>query len=158
MGAAQRMRTSVRARAGGIKKWHASLALGSASTAMRNSDTGCVIVALANVCTHTARLAAERHFFPCGTNILPKLADCPGQREMCAAMEPYVLPCQCGGAFQSGCSPRCSHCNAPLSADKATSYIEENAPGTKKGWRWQRNWSGLYCIVIEEKLVENNFR
>jgi len=40
-----------------------------------------------------------------------------------------------------------------LSAVTATSYIESNAPGTKKGWRWQRNWSGLYGIVIEGRRV-----
>ncbi len=89
---------------------------------------------------------------------MPKLANCPGQQEICAAMEPYILPCECGGAFKAGSSPRCPHCNMPLSAGAATSYIEENAPGSKKAWRWQKNWSGLYCIVIDEKRVENNFR
>jgi hypothetical protein len=45
-----------------------------------------------------------------------------------------------------------------LSAELATTYIEHNAPGTKKGWRWQRNWSGVYGIVIEDKRIDNNFR
>jgi len=88
---------------------------------------------------------------------MPKLTDCPGQQEMCSALEPYVQPCECGGRFKRGASPRCPHCHQPLSADSATSYIESNAPGTKKGWRWQRNWSGLYGIVIDNKQVEDNF-
>jgi hypothetical protein len=57
-----------------------------------------------------------------------------------------------------GAAPRCPHCHDTLSAEFATSYIEANAPGAKKGWRWQRNWSEMYCIVIEDKRVMDNFR
>ncbi len=89
---------------------------------------------------------------------MPKLPNCPGQQEMCAAMEQYVKPCECGGGFKRGAGPRCPHCHQVLSAESAPPYIESNAPGTKKGWRWQMNWSGLYCIVIENKRVDNNFR
>lgn len=88
----------------------------------------------------------------------PRLPDCPGQQEICAAMESYLLPCECGGSFKKGATPRCPHCNQVLSAELATVYIEANAPGAKKGWRWQRNWSGIYCIVVEEKRVMDNFR
>jgi hypothetical protein len=73
-------------------------------------------------------------------------------------MEPYVQPCECGGSFSRGSAPRRPHCAKPLSAELAMSYIETNAPGTKKGWRWQGNWSGVYCIVIEGKRIDNNFR
>jgi hypothetical protein len=72
-------------------------------------------------------------------------------------MESYIQPCECGGRFKRGAAPRCPHCCQPLSAESATSYIESNAPGTKKGWHWQRNWSGIYCIVIENNRVDNNF-
>jgi hypothetical protein len=88
---------------------------------------------------------------------MPKLPGCPGQQEMCSAMEQYVQPCQCGGSFKTGSEPRCPRCNETLSAESATSYIESNAPDTKKGWRWQRNWHGIYCIVIEEKRIADNF-
>jgi hypothetical protein len=88
---------------------------------------------------------------------MPNLPDCPVQCEMCSAMEPYLQPCECGGSFRRGSSPRCPHCIQPLSAELATSYIEGNAPGTKKGWRWQRNWSGLYCVVVEERAIHDNF-
>jgi hypothetical protein len=40
----------------------------------------------------------------------------------------------------------------------ATGYIETNAPGTKKGWRWQQNWRETYCIVIEDRVVNDNFK
>ena len=89
---------------------------------------------------------------------MPKLPNCPGQQELCAAMEQYVKPCECGGSFKRGAGPRCPHCNQVLSAGSAAPYIASNAPGTKKGWRWQMNWSGLYSIVIEDKRVDNNFR
>jgi hypothetical protein len=53
---------------------------------------------------------------------------------------------------------RCPHCWQTLSAQAAADYIEMNAPGTKKGWQWQRNWCGTYCIVIENRVVNDNFR
>jgi hypothetical protein len=77
---------------------------------------------------------------------------------MCSAMEQYLTPCECGGRFRRGAAPRCPRCAESLSTESATSYIESNAPGTKNGWHWQRSWSRLYCIVIENKMVENNFR
>jgi hypothetical protein len=80
------------------------------------------------------------------------------QAEIPAAMEPYLEPCPCGGGFVAGSSPRCPHCNQALSAEKAADYIEPQAPGTKKGWRWQRNWHGLYCVVINGKRVNGNFK
>jgi hypothetical protein len=89
---------------------------------------------------------------------MPNLPNCMGQQEMCAEMEAYVQPCTCGGRFRRGAAPRCPHCMKALSAELATSYIENNAPGTKKGWHWQRNWSGIYCIVIEEQKIHGNFR
>ena len=88
---------------------------------------------------------------------MSRLPNCPGQQEICVAMEAYLLPCECGGGFRKGASPRCPHCKHALSAEIATSYIEANAPGTKKGWRWQRNWSSIYCIDIGNNTVSNNF-
>ena len=89
---------------------------------------------------------------------MPKLPGCPGQREICTAMEPYIAACECGGNFKSGQAPRCPVCNQPLSAELATTYLERNAPGTKKGWCWQRNWRETYCVIIEEKWIKDNFR
>ena len=71
--------------------------------------------------------------------------------------EPRVAPCPCGGHFRSDASPRCPSCREPLSAEAATSFLEANAPGTNEGWRWQRSWQGLYCIVVERPPVENSW-
>jgi hypothetical protein len=45
-----------------------------------------------------------------------------------------------------------------LSPAIASDWIEPNASGTAQGWRWQQNWSGLYCLVIEQQQVDNPWR
>jgi hypothetical protein len=71
-------------------------------------------------------------------------------------MEPFLQNCSCGGKFRSGTTPRCPHCHCSLSATEATSFIEAQAEGAKNGnWRWQRNWTDLYCIIIENKSVND---
>jgi hypothetical protein len=71
-------------------------------------------------------------------------------------IEPFLQNCSCGGKFRSGTSPRCPHCHCSLSATEATAYIEEaHAPAAKNGWRWQQNWTGLYCIIIENKSAND---
>jgi hypothetical protein len=35
--------------------------------------------------------------------------------------------------------------------------IEADAPGTAKGWRWQRNWTGLYCVILADGVVHDNW-
>ena len=72
--------------------------------------------------------------------------------------ESLLLPCECGGAFKSGASPRCPHCHKSLSAESARQWIEANAVGTAKGWRWQCSWTGLYAIVIDNNLVKDNWK
>ena len=79
------------------------------------------------------------------------------QAEIAPEMEPCLRPCECGGKFTKGASPRCPKCRKPLSADRAADYLERQSPGTKKGWRWQRSWSGLYCAVINGLQVADNF-
>jgi hypothetical protein len=81
----------------------------------------------------------------------------PWQHEINKACESFILACECGGHFRAGASPRCPRCNEPISAVLATEFIERNAPGTKKGWRWQRSWNGTYCIAIENKIANDNF-
>ena len=73
------------------------------------------------------------------------------------SIEPFLASCSCGGKFRKTAVPRCPHCSSPLSAIEAAKYIEANAPGAKGGWRWQRTWTDLYCIVIEDKVVHNNW-
>jgi hypothetical protein len=80
------------------------------------------------------------------------------QAEIPVEMESHLAPCDCGGKFTKGNAPRCPHCGERLSADQAAEHIEAQAPGTKKGWRWQKTWQGLYCIVVNGRSVSDNFR
>jgi hypothetical protein len=73
------------------------------------------------------------------------------------ALEEHLAACSCGGRFRADASPRCPHCRHPLSAIGLTKHIEKNAPGTKAGWRWQQNWSGLYAIVVENRMTQDNW-
>jgi hypothetical protein len=80
------------------------------------------------------------------------------QKKITPDIENHLLPAPDGGRFRALSVPRCPHCNHPLDPVKATEYIEKNAEGTKVGWRWDRDWNGIYCIVIEEKLVRDNWK
>ena len=77
------------------------------------------------------------------------------QQRITPDMEVFLKPCPCGGRFSACADPRCPACAGVLSATKAGSYIERNAPGTVKGWRWQRSWSGVYSIVLSDNVVED---
>src|SRR5262249_5163152 len=101
-------------------------------------------------CGKTALLSGWSKEWPAGVKCT--------QAEICADMEPHLEGCSCGGRFLKGSSPRCPQCKERLSADKATEYIEDQAPGTKKGWRWQRSWSGIYGVIINELRVADNFK
>ena len=81
----------------------------------------------------------------------------PRHRSVEAAGERKIAPCICGGKFRAGALPRCPHCRVALDATKVTEFIERNALGAKLGWRWQKNWVGLYCIVIDARYVINNW-
>lgn len=70
-------------------------------------------------------------------------------------IEPLLKPCPCGGRFRASADPKCPYCAKPLSATKATGFIEQNAPGTAKGWQWQQSWSGVYSIALNENIVED---
>jgi hypothetical protein len=102
----------------------------------------------------------------CGTTCLvggwddkrkPREAPLKIQGPIQAETEPWLQSCPCGGRFRAKSSPRCPTCRHVLSAELATSYIEKNAPGTKGGWRWQKDWNGIYCIVIAGRLIKNNW-
>ena len=73
-------------------------------------------------------------------------------------LEPLLEPCPCGGRFRANAAPRCPSCGEALSADAAAKWIEANAEGTKVGWQWQRNWTGLYCIVVAGRAVKDPWR
>lgn len=89
---------------------------------------------------------------------VPKGIDLKIHQMITADIEPYLSRCSCGGRFMVGATPRCPHCKKALSAETATKWIEANAPGTAKGWRWQRSWSGLYAISIDGSYVKDNWK
>jgi hypothetical protein len=89
---------------------------------------------------------------------IPEGIKCKIHGPISAELEPMLQPCECGGRFRGNSSPRCPACRKLLSADIATEWIEENAPGTAKGWRWQRNWIGMYAISIESNFVKDNWK
>jgi hypothetical protein len=80
------------------------------------------------------------------------------QKKITADIEDHLLPAPDGGVFRASAGARCPHCNHALDPVKAADYIEKNAEGTKKGWRWQQDWNGMYCIVIENRLVSDNWK
>ncbi len=73
-------------------------------------------------------------------------------------IENYLDRCACGGVFTANASPRCPFCKETLDAIVATTWIEANAPGTAKGWRWQKSWSGLYCIIIDGRFTRDPWK
>ena len=75
-----------------------------------------------------------------------------------AGVEPFLASCPCGGRFRASAVPRCPACREPLDPVACTAFIEADAPGTAKGWRWQRSWDGLYSIVINGRQVSDPWR
>ena len=86
----------------------------------------------------------------------PKGVKCT-QAEIADEMTSHLRACACGGKFTKGNSPRCPHCTQTLSPEKAAEYIEPQSPGSAKGWHWGRTWHGLYCAVINDRSVADNF-
>ena len=110
---------------------------------------GDLTYAYCDTCGMTATLD---HWNPEVSKITGLSAGC-GEIENSA--EQFLLPCQCGGKFRKGSTPRCPYCNKALSADFAAGYLEKNSA---RGWQWQRSWSGLYCIVIEDPEILDALR
>src|SRR4030095_13419124 len=114
-------------------------------------------------CPHCVNESAYGYSDRCGTtalfdgycNAVPKGVDVGLHGALRDDVERFVRPCACGGHFRGSASPRCPHCATELSAEVSAEYIEQNAPGTAKGWRWQRSWQGPYGIVIENRLVKD---
>jgi hypothetical protein len=121
----------------------------------------------------------------CGTTALldkwkvPKGIEVNWDNAITPGIEHHLAKCPCGGAFRAGASPRCPHCREPLSATQASEYIERQ-PAVFKGlwrwkllwaytqgrlrnrtylspvrWQWQRTWTDLYCIIIDNRVVRD---
>jgi hypothetical protein len=74
------------------------------------------------------------------------------------AWEPFLAPCECGGHFRANAAPRCVFCNAPLSPQHAAAHIERNSKGAGRGWKWQGNWTDLYCLAMEDPRAPGTLR
>lgn len=66
------------------------------------------------------------------------------------AWEAFLRPCNCGGRFRHKAAPRCMLCLEQLSAEHAATHIESGFSPGNRTWRWQRNWTGNYCMDIED--------
>ena len=93
--------------------------------------------------------------FSAYSDAVPEGVDVGFHGALRADAERFVRPCTCGGQFRGSATPRCPHCARHLSAEASAEFIERNASGTAKGWRWQRSWRGLYAIVIEDRLAQD---
>jgi hypothetical protein len=105
--------------------------------------------AYCGMCGRTADLDGWK--FPKGTRARIHQA-------ICREAEDDLEPCECGGRYQHGASPRCTKCGEELSAELAARWIEANAAATADGWRWQRNWTGVYMIYIDGRITCNNWK
>jgi hypothetical protein len=65
-------------------------------------------------------------------------------------------PCACGGTFRADAAPRCPECTHELVAEDARGWIEAKGHAGSD-WRWQGSWQGLYCIVIENRVVSESW-
>ena len=90
------------------------------------------------------------------------VADLPPPSTKCQQIdkewEPFLRPCECGARFLNGAAPRCPYCREILSATYAAAHMEKQALGAQKDWRWQRNWSGVYCLAIEDPHAPGTLR
>jgi hypothetical protein len=86
----------------------------------------------------------------------PKPSEQYGEIE--ESWEPFLQPCACGGHFRKGASPRCLHCNHELSPSHAAAHLEQQSVGTFRGWKWQNNWTGVYCIAMDDPEAPGNPR
>jgi len=78
--------------------------------------------------------------------------------EIDASWEPLLEPCVCGGHFRRGAAPRCPHCLEQLSPVHAAEHIATQTTAAARGWQWQNNWSGIYCMVIDDPSAPGNPR
>lgn len=98
-------------------------------------------------CMQCGCLAVLNYKNPQVAGLPPAPVDC---EEIDASWEPFLAPCPCGGQFRKGAIPRCPFCREKLSPTHAAEHIEAQALGAGRHWRWQNNWSGIYCVAIED--------
>ena len=98
-------------------------------------------------CDECGMLGTVNYFNPQVAGFPPLAAQ---YQEIDESWEPFLEPCGCGGRFPQGASPRCPFCHEAALASHAAPHIEAQAVGARKGWHWQKNWSGVYCMAIDD--------
>jgi len=98
-------------------------------------------------CDECGRLALLNYSNPVVAALPAAAVDC---EEIDASWEAFLEPCACGGRFRKGASPRCPFCKEKLSPMHAAAHIQMQALGAGRAWRWQNNWSGVYCVALED--------
>jgi hypothetical protein len=78
--------------------------------------------------------------------------------EIDASWEELLGPCVCGGHFRRGAAPRCPDCLEQLSPVHAAKHIATQTTAAAKGWQWQNNWSGVYCMAMDDPNAPGNPR
>ena len=81
---------------------------------------------------------------------IPQSANFRAHGPVSAQTESLLASCSCGGRFSITASPRCPLCHTELDAQAVALWIESQAAGAAKGWRWQRSWQGLYAVIIND--------
>jgi hypothetical protein len=130
--------------------------IGSCEHCGQNFNFGILHVGMEEMSYAYCNACGRAAILSCWSRRWPKGIKCT-QAEIAREMEAHLKLCECGGKFAKGNSPRCPRCNQILSPEKAAEYIESQSPGARKGWRWQRTWNGVYCAVIEDRKVKDNF-
>ena len=80
-----------------------------------------------------------------------------GSTALLASRSEASAPCSCGGSFRRDAPPRCPSCRAPLSASTARSWIEAKERAKGREGSWQGSWDGPRCIVIENRVVSEDW-
>ena len=60
--------------------------------------------------------------------------------------------------FRRGAAPRCPDCLEQLSPVHAAKHIATQTTAAAKGWQWQNNWSGVYCMAMDDPNAPGNPR
>jgi hypothetical protein len=92
-----------------------------------------------------------------GYGLVPDSVQVRWYQAISTELEGHLRRCPLAGASRAAPHPRCPYCKQALSADAVAAPIEAHSPGTAKGWRWPRNWTGLYCVIVEDRVVNDNW-
>ena len=88
---------------------------------------------------------------------VPEGIPVPNHGKITVTHEKFLKESPAGGHFTSEAVPRCPNCGKSIDAEAARQYIEGVPDRGPRGWQWQGNWKGIYCIVFEDYLINDNW-